>query len=304
MVKVSGSSGGSLNKTAIVTVTYNKVPALDNFRRAAAYVDYVIICDNSSDTHVISRLQKYCKRHPKFILLQNNANLGISKAYNKAVAYAQSLGVFWLFFFDDDAHFELSWLQEAPVAWRVLETQNVPVGLLAPIVTNNPQYLHSNLGFRKPFSVIPSAITSGLFTNTAVFNRCGGYDPAYFVDWADLELCRRMQRSGRLVVRLNKVLIYQTFGRNLVNNRFRNRLINGYVKSIAMLSLRMNKSNTLSTAYSVYSPRRYRDQQKFALQSMKHSGIKNLGFRLALIFIHHLVLPKILKKEVLYPSRG
>ncbi len=294
-------SGGSLKKSAIVTVTYNKVPALDNFQRAAAYVDYVIICDNSSDPQVIARLQKYCKHHSKFILLQNNRNLGISKAYNKAVAYAQSLGVFWLFFFDDDANFELSWLQEAPNAWRTLEAQNVPVGLLVPIVTNNQQYLYSNLGFRNPFSIISSAITSGLFTNTMVFNRCGGYNPAYFVDWADLELCRRMQQSGRLVVRLNKVLIYQTFGRNLENNRIQNRLVNGYIKSTAMLSLRMNKSNTLSTVYSVYSPTRYRDQKKFALWSMKHSGIKNLGFRLVLIFIHHLVLPKILKKEVLSP---
>lgn len=304
MAEVSRDGGGGLKKTAIITVTYNKVPALDNFQRAATYVDYVIICDNSSDPQVIARLQKYCERHPKFLLLQNNANLGISKAYNKAVAYARSLGVFWLFFFDDDAHFELNWLQEAPAAWRALEAQNVPVGLLAPIVTNNPQYLHSNLGFRSPFSVISSAITSGLFTNTVVFNRCGGYDPEYFVDWADLELCRRMRQSGRLVVRLNKVLIYQTFGRNLENNCLQNRLVNGYIKSTAMLSLRMNKSNTLSTVYSVYSPGRYRAQQKFALQSMKRSGIKNLGFRLALIFIHHLVLPKILKKEVLYSSRG
>lgn len=304
MVDVSKGDGGSLKKSAIVTVTYNKVPRFDIFQKAVAYVDYVIICDNSSDPQVISRLQKYCALHQKFILLQNNGNLGISKAYNKAVAYAQSLGVFWLYFFDDDANFELSWLQEAPNAWKTLEAQNIPVGLLAPIITNNQRYLHSDLGFKTPFSIISSAITSGLFTNTLVFNRCGGYNPEYFVDWADLELCRRMQQSGRLVVRLNKVLVYQTFGRNLENNRIQNRLVNGYIKSIAMLSLRMNKSNTLSTVYSVYSPGRYRDQQKFALWSMKRSGIKNLGFRLVLIFIHHLVLPKILKKEVLYPSRG
>ncbi len=301
MVEGFKGNGDASEKRAIVTVTYNKVPSLGNFEKASAFVDYVIICDNSSDPQVINQLAKYCKSHSKFLFLQNNANLGISKAYNKAVAYAQSLGVFWLYFFDDDANFEVDWLEAAQVAWKDLEQQNVPVGLLAPIITNNPQYLHSALGFRAPYSVISSAITSGLFTNIVAFNHCGGYNPDYFVDWADLELCRRIRQSGRLVVRLNKVLVYQTFGRNLANNKIKNRIVNAYIKSTAMLSLRMNKSNTLSTVYSVYSVARYSDQKKFALWSMQHSGINNLGFRLVLILIHHLVLPKILQKEVLSP---
>lgn len=87
-------------------------------------------------------------------------------------------------------------------------------------------------------------------------------------------------------------------------NRIRNKLINLYIKSSSILSLRLNKSNTLSTYYSVYSVSRYKDQKTNALWSMKHSGIKNLGFRLFLILVHHVVLPKILQKEVLYPNRG
>lgn len=291
-------------KSAIVIVTYNKVPNFAIFEEAADSVDYIIVCDNSSDPHVIDDLSGYCQRHSKFIYIQNNANLGISKAYNKAVAYAQQLGVYWLYFFDDDANFDVAWLRAAKKAWLELEAQNKPVGLLAPIITNDKEYMHSTLGFRGRYSVIASAITSGIFTTVDAFNRCGGYNPDYFVDWADLELCRRMKQCGRSVIRLNEVFIYQAFGRNLKNSNIRNRLINTYIKSSSVLSLKLNKSNTLSTYYSVYSVSRYKDQKVSALWTMKHSGIKNLGFRLFLILMHHVVLPKILQKEVLYPSRG
>jgi GT2 family glycosyltransferase len=291
-------------KSAIVIVTYNKAPEFAIFEEAADSVDYIIICDNSSDPEVIKDLSSYCQRHSKYIYLQNNANLGISKAYNKAVAYAQQRGVYWLYFFDDDANFDIEWLSAAKKAWLELEEQNNPVGLLVPIITNDKEYMHSTLGFRGRYSVIASAITSGILTTIDAFSRCGGYNTDYFVDWADLELCRRMKQCGLLVIRLNEVYIYQAFGRNLRNVNLRNRLINAYIKSSSVLSLKLNKSNTLSTYYSVYSVSRYKDQKTNALWSMRHSGIKNLGFRLFLILMHHVVLPKILQKEVLYPSRG
>jgi GT2 family glycosyltransferase len=293
---------GELNsgsKSALITVTYNNVPNLQNFEKAAEYVDYVIVCDNSTDSKVISYLEGYCARKDGFIFLKNNANLGISKAYNKAVAYAQELGVFWLYFFDDDANFDVAWLEVAKRSWLELEQRGEPVGLLAPIVSNDSRYLGSSLGMRGRYSTISSAITSGLFTNVHAFKLCGGYNPDYFVDWADLELCLRVRRSGRLVVRLNEVFVFQSFGRNLNNGSLRNRLINAYIKLSSVFSLRLNKSNTLSTSYSVYSVSRYQDQKKNALWSVEHSGVRNLGFRLILIMIHHIVLPKILRKEVL-----
>ena len=296
-------NGGS-GKSAIVIVTFNKVPNLSIFEEASGLVDYVIICDNSSDRSVIEGLKSYCQSHSKFVLLQNHVNLGISKAYNKAVDFARRIGVYWFYFFDDDANFDTAWLGVARSSWRELEAQNIPVGLLVPIISNNKQYMHSDLGLQSRFSVISSAITSGIFTTVDAFNRCGGYNPDYFVDWADLELSRRVKKSGCFVVRLNKVYIYQAFGRNLENNSLRNKLINAYVKSSSLLSLKLNKSNTLSTFYSVYSFSRYRDQKVNALWSMKHSGVKNLGFRLFLILIHHVVLPKILRKEILNPSKG
>jgi rhamnosyltransferase len=291
-------------KSAIITVTYNKVPNFTIFEEAADNVDYIIICDNSSNPQVIEELTAYSKKHPKFVYLLNNANLGISKAYNKAVAYAEKLGVHWLYFFDDDANFDVAWLNTAKQSWRELQAKNVPVGILVPIITNDKEYMHSNVGFHSRYTPIASGITSGIFTTVEAFNHFGGYNPEYFVDWADLELCIRVRQSGLSVIRLNEVYIYQAFGRNLKNSNIRNKLINTYIKSSSILSLRLNKSNTLSTYYSVYSASRYKDQKTNAIWSMKHSGIKNLGFRLFLILMHHVVLPKILAKEVLYPSRG
>jgi rhamnosyltransferase len=211
-------------KSAIVIVTYNKAPEFAIFEEAADSVDYIIICDNSSDPDVIKDLSSYCQRHSKYIYLQNNANLGFQKPTTKP-SHMPTARCLLLYFFDDDANFDIEWLSAAKKAWLELEEQNNPVGLLVPIITNDKEYMHSTLGFRGRYSVIASAITSGILTTIDAFSRCGGYNTDYFVDWADLELCRRMQQSGRLVVRLNKVLIYQAFGRNLRNVNLRNRLI-------------------------------------------------------------------------------
>lgn len=303
MKTIVDSSGGSL-KSAIVTITYNKVPNLSIFEQAAQQVDYVILCDNSSKPQISQRISQYCSSHPKFIHLFNNANLGISKAYNKAVAYAQKLGVFWLYFFDDDAQFDLNWITLAKNSWQKLEAQRQPVGILSPIVSNDPKYLRSSIGLKTDFSTISSVITSGMFTTMKVFNRCGGYNPDYFLEWADLEFARRVKQSGFLVFRLNRVLIFQAFGRTLDNANPRNKLVNIYIKYSSLVSLKLNKSNTFSTAYSVYSPSRYKDQTANALWSMKHSGIKNLGFRLFLILVHHVVLPRLLRREILSFYKG
>lgn len=291
-------------KSAIITVTYNKIPSLKIFEKAAGMVDYVIICDNSSDPSVIGYLESYCISHPKFVLLKNSENLGISKAYNKAVAYAQKLGVFWLYFFDDDANFNVEWIEEARYSWQELEASGVPIGILAPIISNNQQYLDNSLGMRGNYSIISSVITSGVFTNVAVFNHSGGYNPDYFLDWADLEWCRRVKEAGYLIVRLNRVMIFQDFGRSLENKSFKNKMVNLYIKSFSLFSLETNRSNTFSTSYSVYSAYRNKDQKLNAFLSMKRSGIQgNLGFRFLLIMIHHMIIPRLLKQEILSVSQ-
>ncbi|MCW4001455.1 MAG: glycosyltransferase [Candidatus Bathyarchaeota archaeon] len=290
-------------KSAIITVTYNKVPDFSCFEAASPMVDYVVICDNSTDKQVTSRLDEYCRCHPQFVLIKNHENLGISKAYNKAVSYAAALGAYWLYFFDDDAHFDAEWLIKAQAAWRWLEASGVPVGLLVPIISNDEKYVNSNLGIKTPYSVISWGITSGFFTTTSVFNRCGGYDPAYFVDWADLEFNRRIRNGGYLVVRLNEVLIHQDFGRSL-SGGFLSRIINAAVKSYSLISLKLNKSNTFTTAYSLYSPSRYRSLSDNGVWSLRQAGMGDSRFRLLMILFQHVFLSRVLRREILYPTRS
>ena len=194
------------------------------------------------------------------------------KLNNKAVALAQNLGVFWLYFFDDDAQFDPRWISIAKESWQELKAHKTPVGiLLAPIVTNDSAYLDSRIGLKGNYSTIASVITSGIFTNVDVFNHSGGYNPDFFVDWADLEFTRRVKQSGNLVIRLNIVLVFQAFGRSLDNHNLRNKLINTYIKSSSLLSLRLNKSNTLSTLFCVFA---------FTLQQSKDKCIMvNEAFR-------------------------
>jgi GT2 family glycosyltransferase len=247
-------------KSAIITVTFNRVPNLKILQQAAETADYIIICDNGSDSQTIAQLVNFCNWNPKFILLRNNANMGTSRAYNKAVAFARQLGVFWLCFFDDDAQFDPSWLRMAMNLWHDLEELGLPVGILVPIVSNDPHYLHSTLGLSSGYSLVSSAITSGLFTNAKVFDR--GYNPEFFLDWADIEFTWRVRQNGYLIIRLNKVMIIQDFGLRLPDDRFRNRLINAYSKLVTLSNLKRNRGNLFTTSYSIYMVHRRKENLK------------------------------------------
>ena len=99
-------------------------------------------------------------------------------------------------------------------------------------------------------------------TNVEVYEEVGGYDEDYFLELADFAFSKRMIEHGYLIIRVNKILISQTFGLTL-NSSF------ALLKAFDLISLissrsklRRNKSNVFRKRYPIYSEERLNQYYK------------------------------------------
>ena len=192
---------------------YNHVPDFSSLEGSMSHINYVILIDNGSRPEITNELSSFQERNAtRCILIRNKENLGISKAYNEAVRQLSSLGVHWFYLFDHDALFGEEYFLETQKAWIAMEARGITVGMVVPIVSDDKLLLGSRLGIRSKYSLVDTAITSGVFTNLVAYNHINGFDESFFVYGADIDFSLRIAESGRKICRVNIVLVSQDIG--------------------------------------------------------------------------------------------
>jgi hypothetical protein len=241
-------------------LVYNHIPSFAALESSLGHVDYVVLIDNASRPDVRAALRQFCSRYPtQCILIQNESNLGISKAYNQAVARLVSQGIYWVYFADHDAYFEEPFFIETRKAWRTLEGRGVAVGMVVPIVTDDPALFNTTLGFRRPYSSVASAITSGILTNVDVFAKLGGFDETFFVEAADFDLTNRVRHAGYRICLVNRALILQQFEQTPDPDLTSARIAAPFVRFRSLVRVGIGNANIFRTSLSYYSEARRAD---------------------------------------------
>jgi glycosyltransferase involved in cell wall biosynthesis len=275
-----------VTRSALLMLVYNHAPDPDSLTRALNQVDCLVLIDNHSRPGVVATLREFAQSNPtRTVLIENDTNLGISRAYNRAVELVRGQGIQWVYFLDHDAVFGESLLVETRALWDRLVAEGRTPGLVVPIVTDDPSCLGTNLGIREQYSPVRSAITSGMLTTVDILASLGGFDERMFCEQVDLELSMRMRAHHLDVVRLNKVLILQKFeekprmaGRL---SRFMNRLV-GYRSRVRIA---MDNANIYRTTSSVYSNARQKDLD----WSIGYIGDKLHHTRFDMVFVRLVV---------------
>ena len=246
---------GISDQCAILMVTYNAVPNFQRLEGALNFVKYVIIVDNNSSLRIKDAIEEFSSTHPQCIPIFNDANYGISRAYNAGAKFANTMGIKWLFFLDGDADFGNQYFAESFNMLKIAQNGGINLGIICPIVADSTSL--KKIRFKESFSFIRSAITSGIMINTETFFRVSGYNESIFVEAADLDFTRRVVKSGLKICRINKVLITQPFGRKVSVKR------SIIVKSFdivsnlsSLLTLRLGTLNVARSKYPLYDPSR------------------------------------------------
>ncbi|MBU0619375.1 glycosyltransferase family 2 protein [Patescibacteria group bacterium] len=203
-----------MKKVAIIILNYNGrevLPAclasLQLIKVPAGYQLLTILVDNAS----IDNSQKQAvSKFPQTILLQNQANLGFSKAMNKGIKKALNLGADLVLLLNNDTQVAPNFLNPLLTAIK----QQL-VGIVGPIlkhqVKQQIQYDHggwinwllgrtehfnkTRITLKKPMS---RDFVSGacVLVKKEVFEQIGFLDERYFFYFEDVDFCVRAKKTG------------------------------------------------------------------------------------------------------------
>lgn len=210
--------------SAVVIVTYNQTPDINRLLMIMneSKVNYLIVADNSDNNFVSDAIEKLVEpaNFPKVILLRNEGNLGISKALNKAFKISESLMIDFFYILDDDAIISPDLFKTEMKVWLEKEASGVKLGIVCPIVSNDLDSLGAVFLKNEETSEIKFAINSGMLVSRLAIEQTGGYDESYFVEHADIKFSEKISEKSFKIVRINKVLIVQSFGKTLDKDTF------------------------------------------------------------------------------------
>lgn len=260
---------------------YNQAPNYKSIKEALNFVNIAILIDNDSRPEIKESLENFRDGNTRVFILRNNLNLGISRAYNLGVQYASSLGMYWIFLFDDDAKYDSSYFSSMFKWWQVCENEGVQPGILAPIVADSQESMGKILS--NDYSIVKSVITSGIMSNIDIFEEVGGYNENYFVEMADFAFCERIRKHHFSIVRINQVMITQVFGMDLVDSVRNNLWLANLMSSIiSKIKIKFGISNVLRKNIPVYGYERLGQFYKTYLDLHDDSIFKK---ELAIVYI-------------------
>ena len=188
-----------MDKLYIVCVLYNstiaEISSLEVFLRFVCRYDFIrlMIMDNSSED-LVAQNREVCKTKYKdqIIYVDDGGNIGISKAYNKALDTIKD-DVFYVMWSDDDTSFSDTYIENVITAIKagrtdiisgIVRTQNKvisPAKDLVPITRDSQKWYYKEPGV---YSNI-YCINTGLTLKNTVYDIVGKYDERLFLDAVD-----------------------------------------------------------------------------------------------------------------------
>lgn len=190
-------------KYAAGVILYNPTQEqIDRICKLEDSFDAVFLFDNSESTY---QKPSY-PHHIKFHLLGENANKGLSYAFNKIIEHCGEYD--YLCTLDQDSIFTK---EEICKLQTYLDKMSISskTGIVAPFVDYGTKpYTPSEESKHVDF-----VITSGSFVNlTMIRERNISFDENYFIDRVDADLCKQVNAMGYEIIIYHESVLHQRLG--------------------------------------------------------------------------------------------
>ena len=164
-------------------------------------VDKVYIFDNSIKSHSF-------KPEHGITYLNEHENKGIAYALNRIMEKAQQDGYEWVTMMDQDCVLPDHMIS----SYKAHIDTNPELAVICPqVIDSRRSYMQVVNEPEEEF--VEFCTTSGSCTRIAAWEKIGKYDEWLFIDLVDNDFCKRIIASGYRILKLNKLVVDQEFGK-------------------------------------------------------------------------------------------
>jgi len=256
-------------KVSVIILNYNGIKFIEQCLKSVLNTDYtsfeVILVDNASQDGSIELAKKLFEDNPKLRIIENRNNLGFAQGNNIGAKHAKGD---ILVFLNIDTEVEPNWLHELVNVMNPNPT--IGAAQCKLLIAQNRNLLES-IGHYVDYTGIESAESTlikgqvnddrynqskeifyargaAMAIKRNVFLKAGMFDPAYFMDHEEIDLCWRIWLRGYKIVSAPKSIVYH-YGGALVGKREENPTV--------LFHLRKNHITSLIKNYQLKNTMKY-----------------------------------------------
>ena len=211
----------------IITVIYNRrISRIRSMPQFEAFISRYpeagwIIADNSTDDVIVQENRETASLKNWLRYVECGGNIGLSRAYNRAIATIPQEEAYWIMLSDDDTYFSMEYLENA--IRRIRHEQKLwketpageklwtrePLRMLCGVVLTEGGWISPRSEHTKEFALSgllrqpkPGIyrdlypINSGLFLEGSAIREAGGFDERLFLDQVDFLMMDRLRARG------------------------------------------------------------------------------------------------------------
>jgi GT2 family glycosyltransferase len=169
-------------------------------------VNKIYVFDNSD-----SSTEMKCEN---VVYMSEKENRGIAYALNRIMENAHADGYQWVVTMDQD-----SVIPDGMIKGFIESIQShSDLGIVCPRVIDKRRIYSISESDEKE-TYVDFCITSASCTSVEVWERCGKFDEWLFIDLVDNDFCKRLTLSGYKILKLNKWVLDQEFGKIIPKSR-------------------------------------------------------------------------------------
>jgi GT2 family glycosyltransferase len=247
-------------KVSIIILNYNGSKFIEGCLSSVLKTDYpnfeVILVDNASKDGSLEIARRLFGKDPRLKIVRNDENLGFAEGNNVGARHARGD---ILVFLNEDTEVDPNWLKELV---KVLISDTKVGAAQCKILMAHEKHKIESVGHYLDYCGIESWASAKVFKETDlgqydrireifyakgaamgvkrhVFFEAGGFDPAYFIDHEEIDLCWRIRLLGYKILFVPNSIVYH-YGGAFVGRREENLQILFHLRKNHIMSLMKN----------------------------------------------------------------
>lgn len=200
------------NKICAVIITYNiDIKIIGVIEAVINQVETIIIVDNASQNKTVEIL-KSLQKYEKVNIIFNEQNVGIAKALNQGIEFAETGKYDWILTLDHDSICENNMVKNMLEYKKYLNCEQVKMIVPQVFEINKNDFISNRSDKSVKYFEVKDCIQSGAIIKTSVFKKVGYFNEELFIYHVDFDFCQRLLKNKYKIIQCNLATIYHEEG--------------------------------------------------------------------------------------------